>query len=102
MGNGLRDRFGHAVETLTPGYFALVMASGIVSVGMHLEGFGALSDVLLGVCAAAFVVLLLLNGWRLLHYRSALVGDFMAPDRAFGFFTFVAGTNVLGVRLGVS
>jgi hypothetical protein len=83
MGNSLDDRFGHAVETLTPGYFALVMASGIVSIGMHLEGLGTLSDVLLGVCVAAFFVLLLLNGWRLLHYRKALVADFMAPDRAF-------------------
>ena len=26
----------------------------------------------------------------------------MDPARAFGFFTFVAGTNVLGVRLGVA
>jgi tellurite resistance protein TehA-like permease len=27
--------------------------------------------------------------------------DFLDPRRAFGFFTFVAGTNVLGVRLGM-
>ncbi len=102
MRNGLRDRFGHAVETLTPGYFALVMASGIVSIGMHLEQFVVLSDILLWVCVTAFFVLLFLNAWRLVAYRKALVDDFMAPGRAFGFFTFVAGTNVLGVRLGVS
>jgi tellurite resistance protein TehA-like permease len=36
---------------------------------------------------------------RLLRHREALVSDFLDPARAFGFFTYVAGTNVLGVRL---
>jgi tellurite resistance protein TehA-like permease len=102
MADSLSGRFGRAVETLTPGYFALVMASGIISIGMHLRGFDTLSRGLLAACVASFVVLLVLNGWRLVAYRGALVDDFMAPARAFGFFTFVAGTNVLGVRLGVA
>jgi tellurite resistance protein TehA-like permease len=102
MADTLSRRFGRAVETLTPGYFALVMASGIISIGMHLQGFDTLSVVLLVVCGAAFCVLLVLNAWRFLGYRRSLVEDFMAPARAFGFFTFVAGTNVLGVRLGVA
>jgi tellurite resistance protein TehA-like permease len=98
---GIRQRSAHAVETLTPGYFALVMASGIISVGMHLQGLNVLAHVLLVICAVAFVVLLVLNVWRAMRYREAMVADFMAPERAFGFFTLVAGTNVLGVRLGV-
>ena len=102
MADGLRDRVGRAVEGLTPGYFALVMATGILSVGMHLERFDILSAVLLGVCCSAFVVLLALTGWRLVAYRSAVVEDFTDPRRGFGFFTFVAGTNVLGVRLGIA
>lgn len=102
MAEVLRDRVGRAVEGLTPGYFALVMATGILSVGMHLERFYIMSAVLLGVCCSAFVVLLALNGWRLVAYRSAVVEDFTDPRRGFGFFTFVAGTNVLGVRLGIA
>jgi tellurite resistance protein TehA-like permease len=102
VAEGLRDRVGRAVEGLTPGYFALVMATGILSVGMHLERFDILSAVLLGVCCSAFVVLLALTGWRLVAYRSAVVEDFTDPRRGFGFFTFVAGTNVLGVRLGIA
>jgi hypothetical protein len=97
----LRERTATAVETLTPGYFALVMASGIISVGMFLEGYDVVSYVLLGLCAGSFVVLLGLNAWRAVRFRHALVADFLAPERAFGFFTVVAGTNVLGVRLGV-
>lgn len=94
-------RVGPTVEGLTPGYFALVMATGILSVGTHLEGFDLLSDVLLGVCAASFVVLGTLTAWRFATYWTAVVDDFTDPRRAFGFFTFVAGTNVLGVRLGL-
>jgi tellurite resistance protein TehA-like permease len=77
------------------------MATGILSVGMHLEGFDVLSSVLLSVCGAAFVVLVVLTGWRLISYAGAVVEDFTDPRRGFGFFTFVAGTNVLGVRLGL-
>jgi tellurite resistance protein TehA-like permease len=98
----LQARAGAAVEGLTPGYFALVMATGIISVGMHLAGVHLVSRILLGVCAVAFVVLLSLTASRLAWYRSAVVEDFLDPRRAFGFFTFVAGTNVLGVRLGIA
>ncbi|QNN55054.1 tellurite resistance/C4-dicarboxylate transporter family protein [Nocardioides mesophilus] len=77
------------------------MASGIISVGLRLEGFHFLSWVLLAVCVVAFVVLLALTVWRFASYRAAVTEDFMDPRRAFGFFTFVAGTNVLGVRLGL-
>ncbi len=94
-------RFQHAVSGLAPGYFALVMASGIISIGMLLEGYEALSGVLLAICATAFAVLVTLTGWRLIRYRAALADDFLDPRRGFGFFTFVAGTNVLGVRLSM-
>lgn len=90
-----------AVAGLAPGYFALVMASGIISIGLELQGFEVLSMILLLVCVTAFVVLLSLTAWRFVSFRSAFRGDFMDPRRAFGFFTFVAGTNVLGVRLGM-
>lgn len=102
MTDSLQARTGTAVEGLTPGYFALVMATGIISVGLHLEGFDVLSRTLLAVCVAAFVVLLTLTLWRFLAHRSAMAEDFLDPRRAFGFFTFVAGTNVLGVRLGIA
>lgn len=102
MEEGFAQRVRSAVEGLTPGYFALVMATGIISVGMHLRGFVTLSQVLLDMCGAAFVVLVVLTGWRLVAYRAAVAGDFTDPGRAFGFFTFVAGTNVLGVRLGLA
>ncbi|WP_405219086.1 tellurite resistance/C4-dicarboxylate transporter family protein [Agrococcus sp. Ld7] len=98
---GVAPRVRSAVRGLAPGYFALVMGSGIISVGLKLEGFEALSVVLAWICAIAYVVLLTLTIWRLLRYGAAFRDDFNDPRRAFGFFTFVAGTNVLGVRLSM-
>src|SRR5690606_3748825 len=89
MVDGFRERLRPAARGLTPGYFALVMASGIISVGMQLEGRTTLSALLLLVCAAAFVVLLALTAWRLVAYWDAVVDDFTDPRRAFGFFTFI-------------
>ncbi|WP_186372224.1 hypothetical protein [Arthrobacter sp. KBS0702] len=43
--NPVGSRVTRAVQTLTPGYFAHTMASGIISVGLELEGFGAPSYV---------------------------------------------------------
>ena len=102
MSTTLAQRSTTAVAGLTPGYFALVMATGILSVGMALEGFAVLSTILLLVCAGAFVLLLALTAVRLVRHRAAVAADFLDPARAFGFFTYVAGTNVLGVRLFMS
>jgi len=96
----LNERVHRALESLTPGYFALVMATGIISIGMRLEGFFAISWVLLVISAVAFVALLSLTVWRFVAHRQAFKDDFNDPRRGFGFFTFVAATNVLGVRLG--
>ena len=95
------ERAQRAVAGLAPGYFALVMASGIISVGMKLKGFELISTALLIVCIVGFVILLCLTVWRFVAYRGEMIEDLLDPGRAFGFFTFVAGTNVLGVRLGM-
>lgn len=86
---------------MNPGYFALVMATGIVSVGMHQHGLGVLSAALLWIAAAGYLVLVVVYAWRIAAYGSAVREDLADPARAFGFFTFVAGTNVLGTRLAL-
>lgn len=101
MADQLFERVRHSVRVLTPGYFALVMGSGIISVGMLLEGHILLSVALLVVCAVSYAVLVSLTAWRLLSFRHAMADDFTDPRRAFGFFTFIAGTDVLAVRLAM-
>jgi tellurite resistance protein TehA-like permease len=100
-GTDLANGLQRTVRGLTPGYFALVMASGIISVGMRLGGHIAVSVLLLAICAVSFVVLVVLNVWRVTAYPDAVLSDFLDPARGFGFFTFIAGGNVLGVRLAM-
>ncbi|GAA5160418.1 tellurite resistance/C4-dicarboxylate transporter family protein [Ornithinimicrobium tianjinense] len=84
---------------LTPGYFAAVMAPGIVSIGAQLRGFTLLALVLFWVAVALYVGLVLLTLWRFMSFRREMSEDFHDPARAFGFFTFIAATNVLGSAL---
>lgn len=94
-----RPALREAVRTLHPGYFALVMATGIVSVGLRDLGVPAASVALLWLAAGAYLVLVVLSGWRIAVFPTEVRSDLGHPVRGFGFFTFVAGTDVLGTRL---
>lgn len=98
---GTRQRLDDAVRTLTPGYFALVMGTGIVSIALDLQGHQRPSEVLFALAGAAYLILIVLSGWRAFAHRGSLLEDFRNTRRAFGFFTFVAGTNVLGARAAI-
>jgi tellurite resistance protein TehA-like permease len=92
---GLRQ----GVRELNPAYFAVVMATGIVSQAMRLDRAARLSGILLGVGIAAYVLLAVAFGWRLASYRREVIADVRDPRRAFGFFTITAGSDVLAARL---
>lgn len=89
----------HAVATLNPGYFAFVMGTGIISVSLNNRGLTIASRTLLGLAAAGWILLVLLHGFRMLRHPQAMHADLTSGQKAFGFFTFVAATDVLGVRL---
>jgi tellurite resistance protein TehA-like permease len=95
-------RTAAAVRDLHPGYFAVVMATGIISTGTYLLGPAWLSRALLAVAVAALVVLVVALAARLVLFRSRVAADIRAPDRVFGFFTITAGLDVLGVRLALA
>lgn len=96
-----RGGVGDAVRTLNPGYFALVMATGILSMAMYHQRAYALSVALLWLTVAEFVVLSTATAIRIVAFRKEFAKDMADPGRAFGFFTVVAATDVLGVRLAV-
>ncbi|HEU0192536.1 MAG TPA: tellurite resistance/C4-dicarboxylate transporter family protein [Mycobacterium sp.] len=93
---GIRE----AVRTLNPGYFALVMATGIVSIGMNYHS-KSLSVLLLWVTAGCYLVLLAVSAVRLIIFPHEFRADLYDSGRAFGLFTFVAATDVLGTRLDI-
>ncbi len=85
-----------AAADLFPGYFALVMATGIISIAAHLLEIRTLALVLLVINVIAYVVLWLLLLLRLILFFSRVRADIADHVRGPGFFTVVAGTCVLG------
>ncbi len=81
-----------------PGYFAAVMATGIVSTALFLYHRQELSDALMVVTMALYLFLWYRYVARFIKAPSDMWADLTNPATAFGFFTIVAGSNVLGVR----
>lgn len=84
-----------SVAGLFPGYFALVMATGIIAVALEQQDLSLLADVFLALAALAYLVLLGLTGARLVRHRSALVADLTSHAKGFAYLTIVAATNVV-------
>lgn len=88
-----------AVRGMPPGYFALVMATGIVSVAITDHHIDVVSALLLWITALEYAVLVVLYVWRAVAFRAEVLADLADPSHAFAYFTFVAATEVLGTRL---
>lgn len=88
-----------AAADLFPGYFALVMATGIISIACYLLEMRTLAIALLVVNIVAFALLWLLLLIRLLLFFTRVKDDINNHVRGPGFFTVVAGTSVLGSQL---
>jgi tellurite resistance protein TehA-like permease len=85
-----------AVRDLPPNIFAIVMATGIVSLAAAGAGFATVAQVLFWLNVVLYAVLTALIVMRLVHYREQLATDLRSHAKAPGFFTIVAGSCVLG------
>lgn len=99
----MEDRGAGPVAGLPPGAFAVVMATGIISVVAHEEQgrapvLPALSGMLAWLAAAVYAVLVALNLTRLLGRPGRLRRDLSAPPASFEALTFAAASGVLAVR----
>ena len=81
---------------LSPAYFGMVMATGIVSLAAYLLALPGIAQALFRLNIAAYAVLWVLTGLRSVLYRRRFFGDMVDHLRGPGFFTTVAGTSVLG------
>jgi len=86
-------------ENLFPGYFALVMATGIVSVAAFSLGMPLIARALLVLNLGAYAVLGSLLLLRVVRYFRRVLADLGDHGRGPGFFTLVAGTCLLGSQL---
>ena len=96
---GRQNALLRVTADLFPGYFALVMATGIISIACFLLEMKTLSIALLVIDCVAYLILCVLLLLRLLFFFSRVKADINDHVRGPGFFTVVAGTCVLGSAL---
>jgi tellurite resistance protein TehA-like permease len=96
---GLEKVAQGGLAELSPAYFAMVMATGIVSIAAHFQGFQSLAIALFWLNVAAWTVLWALSLVRMVRFPARFFGDMIDHLRGPGFFTMVAGTSVLGNQL---
>jgi tellurite resistance protein TehA-like permease len=89
------------LASLHPAYFALVMATGIVSVAAHLSGFRAIGLGLFALNVLFYLVLWALYLLRAVRHPRAVWADLSSHGRGVGYFTMIAGTCVLGTQFVV-
>src|SRR5699024_12296666 len=75
------------------------MATGIVSISLLMHGLVIFSWILLGVGAAGYLLLLVLTLVQFRRHPDKIRGFLQDPQTRFGYFTFVAASEVLGSRL---
>lgn len=90
------------IRTLYTGYFACVMATGIVSIALLLTHQAALSDILWGLGFAFLAYFIVVYLMRIVRFGREVRQDAMDPSKVFGFFTFIAALGVLATRSALS
>jgi tellurite resistance protein TehA-like permease len=86
---------------LPPASFALVMATGIVSIAARLQGLIVVANALFALNVAAWLVLCLLTALRLTRHPERMLRDLRDHLLGPGFFTSVAATAVLGSQFAI-
>ena len=81
-----------------PGYFALVMATGIVSLAMNAQGLGVVARVLFAINVVAYAIFWLAGFVRLAQAPRQVARELGDHVSGPAFLTIVAGTCVLGVQ----
>ncbi|MDM1295676.1 tellurite resistance/C4-dicarboxylate transporter family protein [Sphingobacterium sp. N143] len=84
------------IKALLPGYFALVMATGIISIACLLTNFNLLGKGLFYLNILFLIGLLCALTYRLLRYWPDVVADFKSYQRGPGFFTLIAALCIMG------
>ena len=96
MSSKVNNLIEGATRDLFPAYFALVMATGIVSIACHLLKMDILAIPLFYLNQFFYIVLWILTLIRLVRYPMKVFSDLSNHRIGSGFLTIVAATNVLG------
>jgi tellurite resistance protein TehA-like permease len=84
------------LKQMHPSYFAMAMATGIVSIACHLMGLPLVARGLFWLNVVIYATLWALTALRVAPYPGEDAADLTSHGRGDGFFTVVAATCVLG------
>jgi tellurite resistance protein TehA-like permease len=102
MANGSTVEAGPVwLRDFFPGYFAMVMATGIVAVAAKLLDRDLLAWPLFAISLAAYPVLWAILLARMVCFPRAVLADFASHQRGPSFLTIVAANGVLGGQFAV-
>src|SRR5581483_12085212 len=79
-----------------PGYFAMVMGTGIVAVAARILHFSALAWPLFAIAVIGYGVLWIIVLARMVRHPRAVIADFVSHERGPTFLTIVTANGVLG------
>jgi tellurite resistance protein TehA-like permease len=86
------------IENFFPGYFAHVMATGILSLASFFLGIPVIPELLFGLNLIFYFALWAITLTRLFRYRSAFLFDLTHHTRGATFLTMVAATSLIGLQ----
>lgn len=89
------DRPPGGLENLSPAYFGVVMATGIISLAGAMMDYSWLARALFYLNIIQYVVLCVLYAVRAWRYPRRFFGDMVTHSIGPGYFTMIAGTGVL-------
>ena len=91
----------HGLVGFSPGYFALVMATGVVSLAAYDHALPTIARALFWFNVPAYLALWIITIARVVRYRRKFVDDLTHHSRGATFLTKPAATCVLGYQFAV-
>ena len=89
------------IRDFYPGYFALIMATGIVSIACHFLEMRLLAGLLFYINIIGYFIVWLFSAIRLIRFPQNMWADFTSHAKGPAFLTVVAGTCILGSQFGI-
>lgn len=86
------------IKNLSPGYFALPMSTGIITIASFLLGYHKISSIAFIINNIEIVVLSLLFILRLIYYYPSFKKDLQTPQKGAEFLTIVIAICVYGTK----
>lgn len=98
---GCRVSLRSLIHELPPAYFAMVMATGIVSIAAYGLGPASIGWALFYLNLMLYAALAALHGLRLVLFPRRCIADLPDTTAGPGYFTWIAATAVLGSQCTV-